>query len=104
MDPNEEVGFSKHHALLSPGQRPAGDVPSNPPDVVTRRMATWVSTAVAVFTQIFAIAIIFGWVNLKASLEAALCAGSCVLVCGILLGGVTRTTGPPQDQQPLVLN
>jgi hypothetical protein len=42
-----------------------GDVSSDASDALTRRVATWVSASVAVFTQVFAIAIIFGWVSLK---------------------------------------
>jgi hypothetical protein len=52
-------------------------------------MATWVSASVAVFTQIFAIAVVFGWISLKVMLEVTLCAGSCVLVCGILLAALS---------------
>jgi hypothetical protein len=90
MDPNEAMGFfPERHVLRARRLRAMGDVPSDPSDALTRCMATWVSASVAVFTQIVAIAIIFGWISLKASLEVTLCACSCVLVCGILLGALS---------------
>jgi acid phosphatase family membrane protein YuiD len=90
MDPNEALGLSpERHVLAARRLRATGDVPSDPSDALTRRMATWVSASVAVFTQIFAIALIFAWISLKAMLEVTLCAGSCVLVCAILLGALS---------------
>jgi hypothetical protein len=64
------------------------DVPVDPSDALTRRMATWMNASVAVFTPIFAIAVIFGWMSLEASLKVVLCASSSVLVCAILLGSL----------------
>ena len=63
--------------------------PKKPSDALTRRMATWVNASVAVFTPIFAIAVIFGWISLKTSLEVALCASSCILMCAILMGALS---------------
>jgi hypothetical protein len=87
MDPNEAMGFFPERLVLRARRlRAEGDVPSDPSDAFTRRTATWMSVLVAVFTPPFAIAVSFGWISLKSSLEVALCACSCVILCAILLG------------------
>jgi hypothetical protein len=87
MDTYEAKGFFPEREIRrARPPRATRDVPSDPPDTLTRRMATWANASVAVFTPIFAIAVIFGWISLKASLGVVLCASSCLLVCAVLLG------------------
>jgi hypothetical protein len=87
MDSYEAKGFFPEREIRRARRlRAMRDGPLGPSDAVTRRMATWMSASVAVFTPTFAIAAVFGWISLKASLEVAVCAGSCVLVCAIVLG------------------
>lgn len=87
MDPNEAMGFfPERHRLRARRLRTEDDVPLDASDALTRRTATWMSVSVAVFTPPFSMAVIFGWISLKSSLEVALCASSCVLLCAILLG------------------
>jgi hypothetical protein len=103
MDPNEDLGFFSSRHLLQAGRLQAtGDLPLDPSDALTRRVATWLNASVAGFTPIFAIAVIFGWISLKASLEIAVGAGLCVLVCAILLGAVKvrRAFGRTKNPRP----
>ncbi len=87
MDPNEAMGFfPERHVMRARRLRAENDVPLDPSDALTRRTATWMSVSVAVFMPPFATAVIFGWITLESSLEVALCASSCVLLCAILLG------------------
>jgi hypothetical protein len=61
------------------------DVPVEPSDARNRRVASWVTASVAVFTPIFATAIVFGWIPLRLSLEVTLCAIACLFgVAGAL--------------------
>jgi len=80
--------------------RAVGDVPLDPSDILTRRVASWVNVSVASFTPIFAIAVIFGWISLKASLEVVLCASSCVLMCAILLGALSLRRAQRRANNP----
>jgi hypothetical protein len=87
MDPNEAMGFfPERHVLRARRLRAEDDVPSDPSDALTRRTATWMSVLIAIFTPPFAIAVIFGWITLESSLQVALYACSCVILCAILLG------------------
>jgi len=65
-----------------------GDVSLNPSDALTRRVSSWVSGSVAVLSPIFAIAVVFGWINLEASLVVAVLAGSCILLCALFLAAL----------------
>jgi hypothetical protein len=85
MDPSEETGFSRPNLLHKRGSWAARDIASDASDALTRRVAPWVNASVAVFTPIFAIAVIFGWISLRASLEVAVFAGSCILAFAIML-------------------
>jgi hypothetical protein len=86
METYQAKGFFPEREIRRASRlRAMADVPLDPSNAFTRRVTTWVNASVAVFTPIFAIAAIFGWISLKASLEVALCGGSCVLVCAILL-------------------
>jgi hypothetical protein len=59
------------------------DLPDEgPSETRTQRVTTCVSVSVAVLTPIFTIAVVFGWMPLRLSLEIVLCAGSFVLVVG----------------------
>jgi hypothetical protein len=90
MDTCEAKGFFPEREIRRARRlRAMDDVPLDPSGALTQRMATWVNASVAVFTPIFAIAAIFRWISLKASLEVVLCASLCVLVCAILLGALS---------------
>ena len=63
-------------------------VPEDPSEARTQRVATWVSVSVAVFTPIFANAIVFGWMTVRLSLEIVLGAISFILVVAVALAAV----------------
>jgi protein-S-isoprenylcysteine O-methyltransferase Ste14 len=64
------------------------DVRSDPSEVRFRRTVMWVNVSVAVFTQVFVSALLFGWMNLRSSLEVLLCATSCLLAVAGALAAV----------------
>jgi len=90
---SRDGGGSPHQeTLLSGSEAAVFDISSKRSEALTRCVATSLSVSVAIFTSIFAIAVIFGWIGLEASMIVVLLASSCVLVCALLLG-VIRLRG-----------
>jgi hypothetical protein len=87
MDKHDAHGFFRERAALQ--SRRIGsivDPPAEQSDDLTQRVAAWVTGLVAVFTPVFANAVIFGWINLKSSMEILVGAISCILVVAGALG------------------
>ena len=83
MDENEAEGFFPERKALRARRLPATfDLSERPSKACTERVATYVSVSVAVFTPIFAVAVVFGWMPLRLSLEIVLWAASFILVIG----------------------
>jgi hypothetical protein len=83
MDKHEAEDFFPERKVLRARQLPAMvDVPEDSSETRTQRVAISVSVSVAVFTPIFATAVVFGWMPLRLSLEIVLCAASFILVVG----------------------
>jgi hypothetical protein len=81
LDTYEPAGFFPEREVLRASRlRAKVDVPVDPSEARTRRMATWVTVSVAVFTPMFVNAVVFGWISYRSSLEVLVCAISCVLV------------------------
>jgi hypothetical protein len=103
METYEAKGFFPEREIRRARRpRAMGDVPLDPSNALTRRMATWMSMSVAVFTPIFAISVIFGRISLKASLEIVFSAGSSVLACAALLGALSLRRAIRRASHPLI--
>ena len=75
MDTYEAEGFFPEHEVLRARRlRAMVDVPLDPSEARTRRMATRVTVSVAVFTPMFVNAVVFGWITYRSSLEVLVCA------------------------------
>jgi hypothetical protein len=83
MDKHEAEGFFPERKVLRARQTPPiVDVRKDSSETRTQRVATSVSVSVALFTPIFATAVVFGWMPLRLSLEIVLCTASLILVVG----------------------
>ena len=86
-----EAFFPGREVLKARRVQVRGGVPSDPSEAGFRRTVAWVAVSTAVFTQVFASAVLFGWITLRSSLEVLLCATSCILaVAGALAAGRLR--------------
>ncbi len=104
MDQHEAEGFFPERKVLCARQLPAmADVPEDSSETVTRRVAFLVSVSVAVFTPIFATAVVFGWIPLRLSLEIVWCAASFILVVGGTLAALKLRRAFPTRRMPLHL-
>jgi len=89
MDKHDAHGFFRERAALQSRRNGSiVDPPAEQSDDLTQRVAAWVTGLVAVFTPVFANAVIFGWINLKSSMEILVGAISCILVVAGALGAV----------------
>jgi hypothetical protein len=102
MDTYEAEGFFPEREVLRARQlRAMVDVPVDPSEARTRRMATWVTVSVAVVTPMFVNAVVFGWITLRLSLDVLACAISSILVGAGALAAVNlrraflRANNPP---------
>jgi hypothetical protein len=89
MHKHDAEGFFPERKTLRARRLPdMVDMPGDQSETLTQRVATWVSVSVAVFTPIFANAIVFGWMTVRLSLEIVLGAISFILVVAVALAAV----------------